>query len=249
MTPSFNQGRFIEATIKSLIEQDYPNLEHIVIDGGSTDETVSILERYADHFAYWQSEPDNGQTDALIKGFARATGDILCWLNSDDLFEPGALRFVGSYFRDHTSVRFLYGDSRWIDVDGRYLKPKKEHPFSQFIWLYDHNFFPQPSCFWRRDLYEEVGGLDERFELAMDADLFIRFAERTRPVHVRRMLSQMRLYPEQKNQRMRTKSDQEDALIRTRVVGAEALRMRRAKWVVAKTMRVAMKVALGAYLK
>lgn len=249
VTPSYNQGRFIEETITSVIDQDYPNLEHIVMDGGSTDDTKAILERYSDQLAFWASERDEGQTDALIKGFRRATGDILCWLNSDDLFEPGTLRFVGSMFREQPTLRFLYGDSTWVDPDNKYLRPKKEHAYNRFIWLHDHNFFPQPSCFWRRDLYEEVGGLDKRFDLAMDADLFIRFAERTKPVHVRRTFSRMRSYPEQKNKKFRVRSDQEDAEIRARFVSPAPPVVRRARWLVAKTLRVGMKVATGAYFR
>lgn len=249
VTPSYNQGRFIEETIRSVIDQDYPNLEHIVMDGGSTDETTAILERYSDHLAYWTSEPDEGQTDALIKGFDRATGDVLCWLNSDDLFEPGTLRFVGELFSQRPDVRFLYGDSTWVDPDNRYLKPKKEHAYNRFIWLHDHNFFPQPSCFWRRDLYEEVGGLDKRFDLAMDADLFIRFAETTKPIHVRRTFSRMRSYPEQKNKKFRVQSDKEDAEIRARFVSPAPQVVRRTRWLVAKSLRVGMKVVAGAYFR
>jgi len=247
VTPSYNQARFLEATLRSIHDQGYPNLEHIVIDGGSTDGSVEILRRFEDKLAYWVSEPDRGQTDALIKGFSRATGEILAWLNSDDLYEPHTLWEVADFFSRHPEVQFVYGDALWIDTEGRVLKPKKEIAFSRFIWLYDHNYIPQPSAFWRRELYEAVGGLDPRFDLAMDADLWIRFAEKTKPVHVRRVWSRMRLYPEQKNQRLRAISDQEDEIIRNRYLPQEPLWLRRAKRFLAKGLRVSWKLVWGCY--
>lgn len=247
VTPSYNQARFLEATLRSVHNQGYPNLEHIVIDGGSTDASVEIIRKFEEHLAYWVSEPDRGQTDALIKGFSRATGEILAWLNSDDLYEPRTLWEVAEFFTRRPEVQFVYGDALWIDTQGKILKPKKEIPFNRFIWLYDYNYIPQPSAFWRRELYETVGGLDPRFDLAMDADLWIRFAERTRPVHVRRVWSRMRLYPEQKNQRLRAKSDEEDQVIRERYLGKEPFSCRRLKKAVAKGLRVGWKLVTGCY--
>jgi len=247
VTPSYNQARFLESTLRSVHDQRYPNLEHIVIDGGSTDGSVEIIRKFEDRLAYWVSEPDKGQTDALIKGFSRATGEILAWLNSDDLYEPWTLWEVAEFFTRHPEVQFVYGDALWIDTEGRILQPKKEIPFNRFIWLYDYNYIPQPSAFWRRELYEAVGGLDPRFDLAMDADLWIRFADRTRPVHVRRIWSRMRLYPEQKNQRLRAVSDQEDEIIRRRYLPDEPVWQRRLKKVLAKGIRVGWKLFRGCY--
>lgn len=249
VTPSFQQGDFIEETLVSVLSQGYPNLEYFVIDGGSTDRTVEVLRRYSSQLTHWVSEPDRGQTHALIKGFDLATGEILCWLNSDDLLEPGTLGFVGEHFQQNHETRFLYGDAVWVDRSNGYIRPKKEHAFNRFIWLYDHNFFPQPSCFWRRELYTEVGGLDEHFQLAMDGDLFIRFADRTRPIHVKQAFSRMRLYPEQKNQRFREQSDREDEEIRLRTVGEESRAGLRAKRVAAKALRVSLKLARGGYMR
>lgn len=247
VTPSYNQARFIEASLRSVLDQHYPRLEYIVIDGGSTDGSVEVIRRHAGRLAYWVSEPDNGQTDALIKGFARATGDILCWLNSDDLLEPGSLGEVAQFFESNPRARVVYGDATCIDVRGGPLKRKQEHAFSRFVWMYDHNYIPQPSTFWRRDLYEEVGGLDPQFDLAMDADLWIRFAQVTPMYHVNRVWSCERIYPEQKNQRLRARSDAEDLLIRRRYLGDERPWSRRAKALVAKGMRVTWKLALGSY--
>jgi len=247
VTPSLNQGRYIKATIESVLEQEYPNLEYIIIDGGSTDGTVGIIESYSEHLAYWVSEPDEGQTDALIKGFNRASGDILCWLCSDDLFESGTLREVAEVFAEHPDWQVVYGDSFWIDANSRPIRFKKEIPFNRFIWMYDHNYLPQPSTFWRRGIYEEVGGLDPRWNLTMDADLWIRFSERTKLHHVPRAWSRMRYYPEQKNLRLRAKSDEEDVLIRSRYLPDEHPLLRRLKRVCAKGLRIALKLARGAY--
>lgn len=247
VTPSFNQGRFLSETMKSIHGQRYPDLEHIVIDGGSTDESVAVIKKYAGQVTYWVSEPDNGQTDALIKGFARSQGDIQCWLNSDDLFEPGALAEVGTYFARNPEVDFVYGNSIWIDEQGLFIKPKREHGFSRFIWMYDHNFIPQPSAFWRRRLYEEVGGLDPRFDLAMDADLWIRFADVTRPRHVSSSWSRMRFYGEQKNTRLRSKSSLEGKAIRSRYLHPRSARELALKSAAARSLRVLWKLGSGCY--
>lgn len=247
VTPSFNQGQYIESTILSVLEQGYPNLEYIIVDGGSTDGTVEVIERYSRQLAYWVSEPDEGQTDALIKGFGRASGDIMCWLCSDDLYESKTLQEVAEVFVEHPDWQVVYGDSFWIDADSRPIRFKKEIPYNRFIWMYDHNYLPQPSTFWRRGIYERVGGLDPRMQLAMDGDLWARFAEHTTLHHVPRAWSRMRYYPEQKNLRLRTTSDEEDALIRGRYLPDEPPLVRRSKWFAAKGLRVALKLARGAY--
>lgn len=248
VTTSYNHHRFIEETLQSVLNQEYPRLEYIVIDGGSTDGSVDIIRRYAGRLSYWVSEPDRGQTDALIKGLSKATGDILAVLNSDDLYEPWTLREVASFFLGDPRANAVYGDATWIDVNGQVIKQKKEHSFNRFIWIYDHNFIPQPSTFWRRDLYEKVGGLNPSFDLAMDADLWIRFAEVSAIHHVRRIWSRIRRYPGQKNQRLRGKSDLEDLAIRCRYgLGVEPLWSRRAKKILAKGMRVTWKVVTGCY--
>jgi glycosyltransferase involved in cell wall biosynthesis len=247
VTLSLNQARFLESTLLSIRAQEYPNLEHMVIDGGSTDGSLPILERYASGFSYWVSEPDGGITPGLIKGFSRATGDIWCWVNSDDLLEPGALHEVASYFSKDPSARVVYGDATWIDVEGNPIKPKKEHSFSRFIWDYDHNFIPQPSTFWRRELYDEVGGLDPKFQLAMDGDLWARFADVTPLHHVPRLWSRMRSYPEQATQRLYARCLQESIEIRRRHRGDEPAWAVKAKFALAKSTRIARKLAGGCY--
>jgi len=247
ITPSFNHAEFLEATLCSVLDQGYPNLEYIVIDGGSTDGTAAILDRYRDRISDVVSEPDNGQTDALIKGFSRSTGDILAWLNSDDLYEPNTLWEVAEYFASHPDASFVYGDANWIDRTGHFLRGKREIPFNRYIWLHNYNYIPQPSTFWRRGLYEEVGGLDSSFDLAMDADLWIRFSNVTRPRHSKRLWSCMREYPEQKNQARRQQSNVEDARIRKRYnMHGTGLRWHMER-VLAKTARVVWRATSGCY--
>jgi glycosyltransferase involved in cell wall biosynthesis len=245
--PSFNQGRFIEESLQSILDQNYPNLELIIMDGGSTDNTRAILEKYAHRFAYWTSESDGGQTKALRKGFARATGEIECWLNSDDLFEPGVLFEVADYFNKHPEADAVFGDTTWISDAGDRLRVQREMPFNRFVWIYTYDYIPGMSMFWRKSIYERVGGLDPNFRLAMDADLFIRFADVGRIDHVSRLWSRMRFYAAQKNQRLRTVSDAEDLKIRARYWGCERPSFYLAKKMLAQAIRTGWRLSLGAY--
>ncbi|HEX4329628.1 MAG TPA: glycosyltransferase family 2 protein [Burkholderiales bacterium] len=216
VTCSYQQGRYLDATLRSVLDQGYPDLEYIVVDGGSTDESAAVLRAHEHELAYWVSEPDRGQTDALIKGFSRSTGEICGWLCSDDLLLPGALQKVADFFATHPDVAAVYGDALWIDAAGDYIRPKREMGFSRFVFLFDHNYIAQPSMFWRRDLYEGVRGLDREFNLAMDADLWERFSRHTHIAHLPEYLSCMRYYPEQKTRAMRPQGRLEDARIRGR---------------------------------
>jgi glycosyltransferase involved in cell wall biosynthesis len=216
VVPSFNQAKYLELTLCSILDQNYPILELIVIDGGSKDESPEIIRKYEKHMKFWCSEPDGGQVRGIIKGFSHATGEILCFLNSDDLLEPGSLREVGEYFSSHPHVDVAYGNSTWIDASGTFLRRQKEIFFSRFLWMYTYNYIPGMSTFWRRTIYDRVGGLNPTFQLAFDADLWIRFSEHGTIKHVARQWSRMRYYPEQKNRRLREQSDQEDRAIRLR---------------------------------
>lgn len=238
VTPNFNQGHFLESAIRSVLDQDYAGLEYIVIDGASSDGSVDIIRRYADRLSYWTSEPDGGQTDALVNGFARGTGEIFGWLNSDDLLEPGALREVGQFFAANPHAQAVYGDAVLIDVDAKPIRTKREHSFNPFIFLYTYNYISQPSMFWRRSLYEAVGGLDRSFNLAMDADLWMRFSDIAEIHHVRRIWSRERMHPDQKTARLRGSSLAEDAVIRRRYIGNEASQIYLLKRLLARSLRI-----------
>jgi glycosyltransferase involved in cell wall biosynthesis len=248
VTCSFQQARFLEATLRSVLEQRYPALEYLVIDGGSRDGSVDIIRRHEASLAYWVSEPDGGQTDALIKGFARASGEVMGWLCSDDLMLPGALRAVGEFFAQHPDVAAVYGDALWIDEAGRLLRPKKEIGFNRFVFRYAHNYIPQPSMFWRRKLYAAVGGLDPRFDVAMDGDLWDRFATHTRIEHLPRFLSCMRFYASQKTRALRSRARAEDADVRYRAATSLGRHLTYPlKHAAARTLRCVLKLAAGSY--
>jgi glycosyltransferase involved in cell wall biosynthesis len=178
VTPSYNQGRFIEETIVSVLEQDYPNLEYIVIDGGSTDETPDIIARYQDKIHYWVSEPDRGQSHALNKGFAQATGDIVAWLNSDDIYIKNS---VGSAVRNMMSsgAHIVYSRAKLTTASGEFIRmyePPEELVFRDMLFMWRHDFVcpPQPSVFMRRQVLDKLGGIDESLDYAMDYDLWLR---------------------------------------------------------------------------
>lgn len=199
VTPSFRQSRFIERTIRSVLEQGYPNLEYFVQDGASDDGTREILERYADRLAGWDSSPDSGQTQAINRGFAHTTGEIMAWLNSDDVLLPGALAYVADFFARHPDVDVIYGNRILIDDDdrqiGMWILPA--HDEKVLAWA---DFIPQETLFWRRAAWDRAGArVDEAFRFAMDWDLLVRFQEAgARFRHVPRFLAGFRIHPEQK---------------------------------------------------
>jgi glycosyltransferase involved in cell wall biosynthesis len=247
VTCSYQQGRFLDATMRSVLDQQYPGLEYIVMDGGSTDGSKQIIQRHADRLAHWVSEKDAGQTDALVRGFQRSTGDIQGWLCSDDLLLPGALQQVGSYFAQHPQVDVVYGDALWINEQGGYIRAKKEAGFNRFVFLFDHNYLPQPSVFWRRSLYERVGGLDTTFDLAMDSDLWDRFSQEGRIRHVAGYWSAMRQYPAQKTQALRPRGAKEDQRLRDRSAWASVSLLQPALRPLARGLRIATKLCSGGY--
>lgn len=175
VTPSYNQSAYIEEAVRSVLAQGYPNLEYIVMDGGSSDGTLEILRTYQSHFAYFQSAPDGGQAAALAEGFRRCSGDILAWLNSDDRLLPHTLWRVGYYFRKHPHVNFVNSDVRFIDAEGHFQhRMYVARPVSSFSRAFASQGAPQMGCFWRREAYERCGGVDPAFGFCMDLDLFIR---------------------------------------------------------------------------
>lgn len=194
VTPSFNQAQFIEKTIDSVLGQNYPNLEYIVIDGGSNDGSVEIIRRYAKHLAYWISEKDAGAADAIRKGFERTTGTILAYLNSDDVYLPGALHAIADFMKD-PSVDVAYGNLYWIDADGEILGQQRQTPFSNLGYLYGGATLQQPATFWKRELYLKCGGITPSFRFAFDTDLFFRFAVNgARFRHLNQFLASFRIH-------------------------------------------------------
>lgn len=176
ITPSYNQGAYIRATIESVLSQDYPNIEYLVIDGGSTDETVNILREYEGRLT-WVSEPDNGQSDAINKGFRQANGDILAWLNSDDIYLPGAVSESVAILQANGDVDLVYGDIQLIDANGAVIKtPVRSKPFSLKMLLTDFSTLHQQSAFFRRSIIDRVGLLNEQLHYFMDIELWMRIA-------------------------------------------------------------------------
>jgi glycosyltransferase involved in cell wall biosynthesis len=199
IVPSFNQGTFIEETFRSLLSQEYPLLEIIVIDGGSTDQSVEIIKTYEPHLAYWLSEKDSGQSEAINKGFRIATGEVITWLNSDDCYEPGTLHLVGKLFKEQAGVSIVHGKSVLF---GKGMK-EKVIGLDQDIPLHDYFAFmrfPQPSSFFRREALLPVLPVNETLHYAMDFDLVVRMLlNGSRIKRVPEILSRYRLHDSSKS--------------------------------------------------
>lgn len=198
VTPSFNQAHYLESTILSVLEQDYPNIEYIIVDGGSSDGSLEIIRRYANRLAWWVSEKDNGQTDAINKGFNRMKGDILAWLNSDDTYEKNAVREAVSYLQEQPEVGLVYGGANFIDENGRIIGhfPAAQTNYRRLRQGYVH--IPQQSAFWRADLWRKVGPLDPSFFFAMDYDLWVRLAALAPVQYLPRLWANFRLHTQGK---------------------------------------------------
>jgi glycosyltransferase involved in cell wall biosynthesis len=223
VTPSFNQAQFLKQTMLSVLEQDYPHVEYLVLDGGSTDGSASIIREYADRLAYWRSERDGGQSDAIASGFERATGDILCWLNSDDVFLPGALSAVADYFTRHPEMEAVSGGAYYIDAEGRPWKSSFGSYTTGVATTYNRLRFLggldgvfQQATFWRRSAYEAVGGLDRSLQFIMDRDLFTRLAKRKPFGRLPRFLACFRLHGDCKSVRIQNIRRQEGQLFAQR---------------------------------
>lgn len=176
VTPSFNQGVFIEETIRSVLLQGYPNVEYIVIDGASTDNTCEVLKKYEPWLAYWISEQDNGQSDAINKGWHKSKGEIIAYLNSDDVYCPGAFATAVEYLVKHPEVGMVHGDSDFIDEPGRLLRQHIGREVSVEDVLCWSSHISQPTVFLRREVIDCVGMMDVGLRYAMDFDLWIRVA-------------------------------------------------------------------------
>jgi len=229
VTPSFNQAQYLEQTLRSVLEQDHPNVEYIVIDGASTDGSVEIIKKYAEGrgvvptptngenpnnrgektlrqaqddasplLAYWISEKDSGQAEAINKGLARATGEIIAWLNSDDYYLPGAVSAAVKVFEENPNVVMVYGDMLAVDENGQTINTLK---YKQLTLedLLCFQIIGQPSVFFRREMYEKIGGLDTTFHFLLDHQYWIRMAQQGKILHVEQTWSAARYHAEAKN--------------------------------------------------
>jgi glycosyltransferase involved in cell wall biosynthesis len=201
VTPSHNQGEFIEETIRSVLAQPYPNLEYIIIDGGSVDGTVDIIRKYEDNLAYWVSEGDRGQANAINKGFEKATGKIFGWINSDDFYYPRVFEVIARTFVKHADIAMVHGYEHQADRNGNII----QEVFPVFrdaraVTVYFALPLPQLTCFWTSKAYRAVGGLDENLHYHLDYDFFLRLSYRFRSMYVPVCVGVFRRYPDQKSE-------------------------------------------------
>ncbi len=177
VTPSYNQGQFLEDTILSVLEQGYPNLEYIIIDGGSQDKSIEIIKQYAPYLSFWVSEPDRGQTHAINKGFKRTTGDIINWLNSDDMLVDGALETLSRAALKTPLADVFYGDYKAVNGEGTALYQRKSAPYHSKALFWGRQLSSQPAVFFRRNLISRLGWLNENQQFCMDTEFWIRAAK------------------------------------------------------------------------
>lgn len=214
VTPSYNQGQFLEQTIRSVLLQGYPNLEYIVIDGGSTDSSVEIIRKYEPWLAYWISEPDRGQSHAINKGFQRATGEVCAWLNSDDVYLRGALGEAALGFVKDPERSLVYGNLVLVDEAGAVQGFMRAPAFS-LEGLISHNYISQPSAFMRTTAVEKAGYVDESYHLCMDYDLWLRLAAQGKVAHLDTTLAAFRTHSESKTSMQLTRMSVELAKVAT----------------------------------
>ena len=198
VTPSFNQAPFLEQTLRSVLDQDYPSLEYIVVDGASTDGSVDIIKKYSDRLAWWVSERDKGQGEAINKGIARAKGDIIGWINSDDYYLPNAISSAVKIFEQNPDVALVYGDMLAVDQNGETTNVLR---YRQYFLedLLCFQIIGQPAVFFRRQAYEKVGGLDTSYHFMLDHHLWIRIAQQGKILYVPQIWSAARYHPQAKN--------------------------------------------------
>jgi glycosyltransferase involved in cell wall biosynthesis len=205
VTPSYNQEKFLKQTIRSVLDQQYPALEYIAMDGGSQDRSRKILEKYHESLSYWVSEQDRGQSDALNKGFAKATGDILCWINSDDILLPGSLQTVANYFAENNDVMWCTGELLGMEEHGKLSQhslPVIENPTLLDWFLHfskGKSIIQQPATFWRREVWENLGPLREDLHYGFDFEFFLRIRlQYGEPGRIRQPLAAFRFHDQSK---------------------------------------------------
>jgi len=245
VTPSLNHAEYIEQTIQSVLNQNYPKPQYIVIDGGSSDKSVDIIREYEENIDYWISEPDRGQSDAINKGLRYATGDIVCWLNSDDLLMPNTLIEVGRAFMENPSIEVVTGYTLYVDRQLRILY--NHYTPCPKSWLAKRGvLYFGPLMFWKKDLLNRIGYLDENLHYCMDCDLWMRFhSVKVNVFHIRKILSVWRFHEMCKSNTRGKLVDKERLMLRDRYRDMHYLDS--VGW--AKLVYRAWKVFNGDYLK
>ncbi len=195
VTPSYNQAAYLETAMRSVLEQRYPRLEYIVMDGGSTDGSVAVIRRHAAALRHWESGKDGGQAEAIARGFAMATGDVLAWLNSDDFYLPGALARVGEFFAARPEVAWAAGGYAWVRRSGKLVCKHYAAPQDFASLLCAGQRVGQPAVFWRREAYRRAGELDTALRFCFDYDLLLRLAKLASPGRIAGVLAAYREHP------------------------------------------------------
>lgn len=218
ITPSYNQAQFIERTIKSVLNQHYPELEYIIMDGGSTDGTVEILKKYSDRII-WKSEKDSGQSDAINKGLRIATGDIVTYLNSDDTYAPGAFEQVIRFFQENPDKKWVYGKCKIIDENDQEIRKPitlyknillRKYRYSKLL---SENFISQPATFWKREVHTEMGFLDENEHYCMDYEFWLRIGQKYPAGVINNYLANFRYHTDSKSGGVNKKQFQDELRI------------------------------------
>jgi glycosyltransferase involved in cell wall biosynthesis len=199
ITPSYNQAQFLEKTILSVLNQNYPNLEYVIIDGGSTDGSLEIIKKYEKYLSYWVSEKDKGQADAINKGFEKSSGEILAWLNSDDLYLINTLSKIKKTFMTNEEINFLYGHSLLINEEDNIIRSLYTVPQTYYSYIYDGGNIFQGTVFWKRDIFYKYGMLDKKLQTAMEYKLFDNFFKNEKGYFLNDILAAYRLHKKAKS--------------------------------------------------
>ena len=216
VTPSFNQSAYLERTILSVLNQNYPNLQYIITDGGSTDGSVEIIKKYEKYLAYWVSERDQGQADAINKGLRTADGEIVAWQNSDDVYVPDAFRTVANIFQSRRDADLVFGNMYLVDEGDTVLRDVRHVPVNHFALRHLTCCLSNQAAFWRRALMEQSGYIDRRLQYCIDFELWLRMGRTAKYTFVREYLGAQRIHPESKTARILETFERERHEIRAR---------------------------------